>query len=884
MKTSEENKPLVSIIVRTKDRPKLLIRALNTIFSQTYRPIEVIIVNDGGCELSEETLRKALGDVTLKYIHLNENTGRSHAGNVGIENAHGEYVGLLDDDDEFYPEHLSILTSLLIKSDYKVAYTDSLIVHKEYDSLTGEYREIKQELVYSRDFDYNILIFENYIPFMCLLFDRKALENLGGLDTAFEVYEDYDLLIRLGEKYPFHHIKQTTAHYNIWDSSSQIAQRDDNYNIQKKSYLRLFSKHIDKFTPERIFQYRINKYHEIISRDNRIAGLDSELKGKNIHIGNLDTHIRNLDTLIKEKEKHLNGMRDVIKAKDQYIAGIISQIEQKDEEIAKINKGLHERKAALETIYGSKGWKALVQMYKIRDKILPPETFRKRFAKGLAGSFFSLFKGITGGGTSSENGRFLYHLETDLSKPFVVGEGNALYLHGWCYHTTKKIKTLYIIVDDTQHNVVNLNIYRDDVYKEHSRETDPGRHSLTSGFWVMLPFKRIDYHHQATLSLRAELKGGEICSSSPVIIELEPEIEKPEDLSKEPVMSSSEPVIAICMTTYNPSINHFTKQVTSIIRQNYSNWICIINDDCSKPEIYEKLKTIVASDRRFVIHRNESNLGFYYNFEKCLLYVPDKASFIALSDQDDYWYKDKLAALHEVFDESTMLAYSDMNIVDEDGETIHTTYWTTRENNFTELDLLLIANTITGAASMFRRELLKFLLPFPERTGDAYHDNFIACSALSLGKIRYVNRQLYDYYQHPGNVVGHFTPDNNSSENKQNFFNILKAGRPGVFMNNCKEYFINYQRVYFDHYITRVLFAHVLNLRFKDMRTDKKKIINRFLSLERSMYGMIYQVLKDRVLHKNRVTIGVDSLILRSAFANKLVNVYYNLYRIFSNR
>ncbi len=79
------SEPLVSIIVRTKDRPKLLKRALQSIAAQTYRPIEVVLVNDGGCDLDVEELRTILGDVSLSYRRLEKNMGRAHAGNVGIE-------------------------------------------------------------------------------------------------------------------------------------------------------------------------------------------------------------------------------------------------------------------------------------------------------------------------------------------------------------------------------------------------------------------------------------------------------------------------------------------------------------------------------------------------------------------------------------------------------------------------------------------------------------------------------------------------------------------------------------------------------------------------------------------------------------------------------
>ena len=141
------NNPLVSIIVRTKDRPKLLKRAIQSISAQTYRQIEVILVNDGGCDLKVEELMGILGDISLKYIRLEKNTGRANAGNVGIESAKGSYIGFLDDDDEFYPKHIALLVSALEQIDYKIAYTDSEIAFIEYDTdkkefIGKEYREV----------------------------------------------------------------------------------------------------------------------------------------------------------------------------------------------------------------------------------------------------------------------------------------------------------------------------------------------------------------------------------------------------------------------------------------------------------------------------------------------------------------------------------------------------------------------------------------------------------------------------------------------------------------------------------------------------------------------------------------------------------------------
>lgn len=310
--------PLVSIIVRTKDRPKLLERALQSIAGQTYGPMEVVLVNDGGCELNIEELAGILNDVALNYIRLEANHGRAYAGNVGIENARGLYVGFLDDDDEFYPEHVSMLVSFLADTDYRIAYTDSLMAYKEYDPQTAGLTSIRKELVFSQDFNYDYLIFENYIPFMCLLFERAVLVNSGGFDRNFEVYEDWDLLIRVGEKYPFHHIKKATADYNQWDTEQQISQSNKDYQFIEQSYLRILSKHWDKVTEKRVRNY-----------------------------------ISHLRSTIRDKETYIATIRD----KDTYIRLIEEKMQEKDD--------------ALSLIYSSRGWKVLRAYYRGRDSLLP---------------------------------------------------------------------------------------------------------------------------------------------------------------------------------------------------------------------------------------------------------------------------------------------------------------------------------------------------------------------------------------------------------------------------------------------------------------------------------------------------------------------------------
>jgi glycosyltransferase involved in cell wall biosynthesis len=212
------------------------------------------------------------------------------------------------------------------------------------------------------------------------------------------------------------------------------------------------------------------------------------------------------------------------------------------------------------------------------------------------------------------------------------------------------------------------------------------------------------------------------------------------------------------MTTSDPPLALFETQVRSIRDQTHPNWICLVADDCSRPPIFERLREILGDDTRFRLTRNESRLGFYRNFERCLDDVPAGADFVALSDHDDRWHPDKLEALLAACRPDTTLVYSDMNIVDESGRVLATTYWTTRRNNHTRLGSLLVANTITGAASLFPRSLLSYLLPFPPAVGRPFHDHWIGAVALTLGEVAYVNRPLYDYVQHDRNVLGHHAP------------------------------------------------------------------------------------------------------------------------------
>ena len=255
MENQTEN-PLVSIIVRTKDRPNLLRKALQSIASQTYRPIEVVLVNDGDPLPDIEYYKVILNGFIFKCLD-NHKGGRTKAANLGFYNSSGDFVCFFDDDDFLYNDHVSSLVFFLQNSDYKIAYTDSRFVFLEYDSSSESFVQVKSYLAPTMDFSRETLLFYNYIPFMCLMFHRDVINEVGVFDEEFELCEDWDLIIRISKTYPFYHIKKVTSEYNIWNRETQSILNNERLFVFRK---KIYQKYLSELTPEIIASFIFNGY------------------------------------------------------------------------------------------------------------------------------------------------------------------------------------------------------------------------------------------------------------------------------------------------------------------------------------------------------------------------------------------------------------------------------------------------------------------------------------------------------------------------------------------------------------------------------------------------------------------------------------------------
>lgn len=274
-------------------------------------------------------------------------------------------------------------------------------------------------------------------------------------------------------------------------------------------------------------------------------------------------------------------------------------------------------------------------------------------------------------------------------------------------------------------------------------------------FQLSISWQKEDIDHNQTVSLQLKDDQQQTVALELGSVEL---LESSSQAVQAGQTIGDDPLIAICMASYQPDPKRLMRQIESILCQSYQNWVLIISDDASENARFQELETIANLDpRRIRLIRNLDRVGYYHNFERALLRVPASATMVALSDQDDAWYPEKLQRLVSrlSLEDAPALVYSDMRIVDESSALLANSFWGARKNEYRDFDSLLLNNTVTGAATLFRRELLETLLPFPQKVGEMFHDHWLACVARSVGKLAYIDEPLYDYYQYQDSVIGH---------------------------------------------------------------------------------------------------------------------------------
>lgn len=189
---------LVSVIITTYNRPIKVERALNSVLNQTYRNLEIILIYDGkNCKITQTK------DDRLRIIVNEENKGVQFCRNMGLNIASGEYVVNLDDDDYFSLNKIETFIKVFLKNKYSLITSNYFVINRVGD-LEGKF--------FKKTITKDDILYDNVVG-NSVLTRTEYLKEIGGWDQNLSSAQDYDLWIRLIQRYGNAYRLQSFLHY-----------------------------------------------------------------------------------------------------------------------------------------------------------------------------------------------------------------------------------------------------------------------------------------------------------------------------------------------------------------------------------------------------------------------------------------------------------------------------------------------------------------------------------------------------------------------------------------------------------------------------------------------------------------------------------------------
>lgn len=242
---------LISVVIPTKNRSVELKRAITSVLNQTYQNFEVLVIDDH----SDEDILKVIQffqDDRIHYFKSNKQPSNANVcRNIGIVNAKGDYIAMLDSDDEWLPQHLE--KGIVFIEEHKC------------DGVFGGYildDGIQQKYIYSRplkdkEFMVNYLLSDGVAVTPSQIYKRNAALSILW-DESLLRHQDLDFSIRFSNKYKFYSTNyiSTIVHWRLEE------KRTEHFDSQI-AFMKKYEKHINKVIASR---YHSRNYHQLKNR------------------------------------------------------------------------------------------------------------------------------------------------------------------------------------------------------------------------------------------------------------------------------------------------------------------------------------------------------------------------------------------------------------------------------------------------------------------------------------------------------------------------------------------------------------------------------------------------------------------------------------------
>lgn len=237
----------VAIVMRTYNRPVLLVRAFASVLQQTYQNWHLYLVNDGGDKVMLENLladyRSAFGE-RLTVIHHETNHGMEAASNSALKQAEGDFVIIHDDDDTWHPAFLQKTTEFLNMPEnhcYAGVITNCEMVFEQLEENRIIEKNREKWDFFQKNLSFSDLLFANNAPPISFLIRKSVVDAVGYFNSDLPVLGDWDYILRvmqigdigtIDEIIAYYHHRIKTNHNDIY-SNTTIAgvERHKKYNV-----------------------------------------------------------------------------------------------------------------------------------------------------------------------------------------------------------------------------------------------------------------------------------------------------------------------------------------------------------------------------------------------------------------------------------------------------------------------------------------------------------------------------------------------------------------------------------------------------------------------------------------------------------------------------
>ena len=279
----------------TYNRRNCIKEAIDSLLSQTYQDFELIIVDDGSTDGTEDYIKhlynKEILENKIKYITLEGHKGVSFARNVGLENAKNEWIGYLDTDNTMFENFLESFVDAIENNPQNKVF----------------YSQVEQKIsgfIFGGDFNFNSLLKCNLIDNNALVHNIDLYKELGGFDNNLDRLVDWDLVIKYTEKYKPFFIKKPLIHYYDGKDFNRITNIKT-YNI---NYKKIIINHFKRISEDKFEEEYQGDFLESQTKDKIILDKDKEIREK-------ENFLIQKEKIIKEIKIEVENLKNEISSK-----------------------------------------------------------------------------------------------------------------------------------------------------------------------------------------------------------------------------------------------------------------------------------------------------------------------------------------------------------------------------------------------------------------------------------------------------------------------------------------------------------------------------------------------------------------------------------------